>query len=653
MKASRKRKLFIKLFSILLVCIAIGAVIFAVFGERMVTDLYNGNLPFTGIELFSETPDRPLDYYLDRADIIVWDFIVVGLPLTILFWTVVCFAFKKLLSGPYTGTEYHPAPSEFKFDWLAGLLIYCGITALYCLPVLGKLTTEMLGPPEDNMFFYWNFWWVIEKVLSGEGTLTFTEYMFYPDGANLFYHSWSFYSIGVAALLGQFFDITTTYNIIALHSYPLSGLTAFMLVKYLTRNSYLALLGGFIFAFCPYHFGRTLHHMNLNSIHFIPLFVLYHLRSVREPGYSNAILSALFLLLSTLCSWVYLVLGLYFLILSYGYLAIRRKRVLIRDIFAKTVLTAGLVFLTVSPWLVKMMTIGLSGTDVKGVGRTKFVTDVFSLITPGKFHWAGGIEPISRINSTFTGNAWEIATYLGIFALAVVAIVYIRRYGDIRKYLAGALAFVLLSLGPELHILGRVLPIALPDTVIAYVPFFSSLRTPVRNILFVYVFWSILVPIASAALIAQMRTRWIRILLIAVIPSLIFLDYFKMFHETAEIVVPECYDRIPAEDADVPLLDLPTGYVAMQYYKYYQAHHNHPIVQGHTSRKLEETLIDTLDLENPDNQRRQLESAGVPYIIFHKSLEADKDRDEVRRSWYDSTYQIICEDSLTVLYRVY
>ncbi len=653
MKISRKHRLFTKLFSVLLACVLVGAIVFAVFGERLVTDLYKGDLPFTGIELFTETPDRPLEYYLERADIIVWDFIVVGLPLTILFWTLVYFAFKRLLSGSYTGTEFRPPRREFRFDLLASFLIYCGITALYCLPVLGKLSTEMLGPPEDNMFFYWNFWWVIEKVLTGEGTLTFTEYMFYPDGTSLFYHSWSFYSIGLAALLGQFFDITTTYNIIALHSYPLTGLTAFMLVKYMTRNSYLALLGGFIFAFCPYHFGRTLHHMNLNSIHFIPLFVLFHIRSVRERGYSNAILSALFLLLSTLCSWVYLVLGLYFLILSYGYLAIRRKRVLIRDIFARTALTAGLVFLTVSPWLVKMMTIGLSGMDVKGVGRTRFVTDVFSLVTPGKFHWAGGIEPISRVNSTFTGNAWEIATYLGIFALAVVAVVYIRQYANVRKYLAGALAFVLLSLGPELHILGRALPIALPDTVLAYVPFFSSVRTPVRNILFVYIIWSIVVPIAGAALISQIKTHWKRIALIMAFPMLIFLDYFKMFQETAEIVVPKCYDEIPEEEADVPLLDLPTGYIAMQYYKYYQAHHNHPIVQGHTSRKLKETLIDTLDLENPDNQRRQLESAGVPYIIFHKTLEADREQDEVEREWYDSTYQIICEDSLTVLYRVY
>jgi len=655
MTESNGRSRYIKLFSLLLISLLVGGVLFYFFGESVITDLYNGRIPFTSIEFSSQTLERPLDYYLERADIIVWDFLVVGLPLTVLFWTLVYFVFRKLLRVSSRQFDWSIPEKEFKYDVLVGFLLYCGITVLYCLPILEKLSTQMIGPPEDNMFFYWNFWWMCEKVMTGSGNLVFTDYMFYPEGTFLYYHSWSFYSLWLSVLLNQFFNQVVTYNIIALHGYPLAGVTAFLLVKYLTRNSYLALLGGFMFAFCPYHFGRTLHHMNLNPIHFVPLLVLFHIKSVRSRGYSNAILAGLFLLLNTLCSWVYMIVCIYFMALSYIYIALKKRGLIVKDVLIKTCLTVGLAIVALSPWLVKMIPIGVQGMKVKGIGRTLFVTDVFSIFVPGEYHWAGNFGPIADINSLFTGNKWEIATYLGLFSLVIIAIVIVRKMAPIHKYLAGVLAFIMLSLGPELHVLGNVLYLALPDSVLAYVPLFSSLRTPVRNILFAYIFWSIAVPIASAALIGSVKKHWLKVLLIVAIPLLIFVDFFRFFDETADLTVPTCYEMIPDEDVGAPLLDLPYGYVAMQYYKYYQTFHNHPMVQGHTSRKLSETLIDTLDFEDIERQREQLTNAEVRYVIIHKDIKGEKSKEggEVDPAMYNEVYDTVYEDSCTILYRVY
>ncbi len=252
---------------------------------------------------------------------------IVGFPLTLImailvFW-LLRYLFLKIDSSVSPAND---PPVLIKHDlWLA-LGIYCLLTVIYFYPTLSTLNTHLIGPPEDNIVGYWDIWWANDKVLQGGQSLTFTNFLFFPNGSSLYYVAWSFYNLLLTFPLRLLMGNVAAYNLIILHSFPLAGIGAFLLIKYLTRNSWLALLGGFLFAFSPFHFARAQHHFHINTLQFVPFFVLYYIRAIREGTARNLVLATLFFLLNALSDWNYLFFASYFILFSYIYLAIRRRR---------------------------------------------------------------------------------------------------------------------------------------------------------------------------------------------------------------------------------------------------------------------------------------------------------------------------------------
>ena len=650
--AKSRNRVLAQLFFVLLLSLFIGAAIYAIFGERIITDLYNGKVPFTSMTAFSGEHSRPLDYYLMRADIVVWQFIVIGLPVTFLVWILLIKVSRKLLWTKHSprDLDMNRLAYRFRYDSIVAILVYTSVTLLYCYPVLGSFSTAMLGPPEDNMLSYWNLWWLQDKVLTGDGTLTCTSYLYYPEGTSMYYHAWTFYNLALASILGLFFSPAAVYNIIVLSTFPLAGIGAFLLVRYITKNSWIALLGGFIFAFSPFHVARVLHHANLSSLQFLPLFVLFFIKAIKGKGVRNIVLAAVFMLLNALCDWTYMIFCCYFVIMSYIYLAIRRRRLVLRNVIFKSAAIVGSTIIVVSPWLWKMVSLAFQHPEIKGVGRTDYVADMLGYIVPGSLHWLSETDIVSAVNSTYTGNYWESATYLGIPAILIVIVASHKYLPVMAKYMLGALAFFILTFGPELHILGQAIPVVLPDTVIAFIPLLSSVRAPARYVVFVYLFWSIIVSLSAAILIQSAKKTGIRMLLLIAVPLLLFVDYYTVYHESTEIVYPECYRQIPDTHEEFGILDLPRGYIAVNSYMFYQTGHGCPIVQGWASRKIGKTLIDRLDLVDLNVQKQQLTEAKVKYIVLHDDLQIE---DSIPPGPYREVYELLYEDSNKVLLKVY
>jgi hypothetical protein len=148
---------------------------------------------------------------------------------------------------------------ELKYDWLIAVAIYALLTVAYFFPCLGSINSALIGPTEDNMQTYWALSWGYDRVLHGTGSFTFVNDVFYPEGSSFYYEAWSFYNQLVSSLLRPVFNQTTAYNLLILLTFPLSGIGAFLLIRHILKNPYLALLGGFLFAFNPAHVGRALH----------------------------------------------------------------------------------------------------------------------------------------------------------------------------------------------------------------------------------------------------------------------------------------------------------------------------------------------------------------------------------------------------------
>jgi len=629
--------------------VAIAVPLYYFFGEQLVRDIYAGKSLGILNGLITQQAQYPVEHYLQVVNKAFW-MRIVGFPLTFVFAVFICWILKYLFLKIEDEDHLEPASNIVRGDFLLALGVYSLLTLVFFYPCLSNISTHLIGPAEDNLGVYWEVWWASDKVLHGTQSLTFTDFVFYPQGSSLYYAAWSFYNLLLSLPLGIIFGNIAAYNLIILHSFPFAGLGAFLLIRHLTRNSWLALLGGFMFAFSPLHFASAQHHWHINTMQFVPFFVLFYIRAIKEGTRRNLILATLFFLLNALADWNYLFFAGYFILFSYIYLAIRRAKVFLPDIIKKSAIVAGVPLLFLSIWLIPMVWIGLTHQEVNLSGHNSFVADLVGLYIPDHFHWLNSISLVDRINKAYTGNLWESVCYLGFASIAFVVATFDRIVKQTARYFIGAVAFLIMALGVYPHFAGQPIPVRLPDQVLSQLPFLANLRCPVRFMTYVYLFWSIVVTYAVRHLIISAPSGRRKLVLMIVLPTLLLVDYFAVCYNKTEIAMPPCYQVIAADNDHFGILNLPDGYGESCLYMMHQTLHDKPIVNGVITRKIGTSLIDSLELTNLELQRQQLISDKVKYIVVHKDLLKNR---IIRLDEYRLRYKQLFEDDRSVVFRVY
>src|SRR6516225_7953157 len=158
-------------------------------------------------------------------------------------------------------------------------LAYLLLSLLY-FGTIGDYGRMYLGWGLDPIQFIWflNWWpWAIVHRLNP----FISYYVWYPQGFNL---TWAT-SVPVAALLmcplTWLSSAVVSYNVLSLLAPVLSAWTAFLLARYLTRNTPASFIGGYLFGFSSYELGEMLNHLNLNLIFVVPVLVLLVVQRVR------------------------------------------------------------------------------------------------------------------------------------------------------------------------------------------------------------------------------------------------------------------------------------------------------------------------------------------------------------------------------------
>jgi hypothetical protein len=642
-----ENKLFVRLFVGACALVAIMVLVYWLFGESLIRTYHEGK--GIGIIPPDGNPNKgTFDAYRAKVAWRFWHNIVLGIPLSLLtifgLYRLYAFLFARLRE------ERELPGSSPDSTWVivgAGIL-YAIITLVYFYPTLPTFATAMIGPAEDNMACIWTLAYG-SRHLIGPGT-SFVSDLFYPEGASFYYHAWSVYNLMLFSLLKPMFSAAASYNLLMMLTFPLSGLSAFMLIRYLTGNRWLALMGGFLFAFNPAHLERAQHHLNIATIQFLPLFVLYYVRCIRESSWRLLAAAGAALLLNAIVDWNYLLFGGWFMLFAYLYLANRRRRIWLPDVTWKSGLVLAVPLVVLSPWLAPMVRQALCGANTSAGGHNQFVVDLMALVVPNPLHFLGTWSPVATVSSTFTGMHWEGVGYLGLVALTLVIFVLRDVLSSGAKYLLGGLAFLVMALGSQPHLGGMMVPALMPGRLLPMIPLVSNARAPGRFMVFAYLFWSIVVSLAVGHLWRRIKRPSLRGPIVAALILLLVLDYTGISHETTAIRLPACYGSLPREGERYGLLDLPSGYVPVERYMMYQELHRIPIVQGWVSRKIERTLIDTLDYTDLSHQQRQLTEAKVRFVVLHKQYLPN---DSINVENYRQTYPTTYEDTSNIVLQVY
>ncbi|RLC60879.1 MAG: hypothetical protein DRI48_11395, partial [Chloroflexi bacterium] len=364
---------------------------------------------------------------------------------------------------------------------VVALFAYVVLTLMMTWPLPAHLTSRLAGDDVDVLINPWADWWT-HKALTEGHSLYYTDYLFYPHGVSLVFHSFSHTHTAVSLLLAPLVGAFAAYNLAILLAYILSGFGTYCLVRYLTNCAPAAFLAGAVFAFHPYHLFQSSHPV-LVTTQFMPLFVLALTRIRRDTtlGTGGRIrqtaLAALWFLLNALSSWHLMLMlagwtGLY--LLYYRTLGRTESDA---GTLRYVVLALLVCALVVTPFLIPLLQEQLTddasymAVDVtEGRGN-----DLLSFFVPHRLHPVFGpavLELNARIGYTRNSPA-----YLGYIALglAVISILTARRQS--RFWWIALPTFAMLSLGSRLNWIGEALhtfylPWAVPITAV--------LRHPLR-----------------------------------------------------------------------------------------------------------------------------------------------------------------------------
>ncbi len=371
------------------------------------------------------------------------------------------------------------------------LLIYIAVSVLlFGRGVLADPRNYYVGSGPDPTQFMWYLVWWPWAILHGVNPI-YTHAVWAPTGYNL---AWAT-SIGAPSLAVAPITLAlgpvAAYNVLALLAPALTAWAGYLLCIHLTRAWWPSIAGGYVLGFSTYAIGHmAVGHLNLTLYFIPPLLVLLGLKfldgSLRAPWFVVLFTSALVFQFmtstevfatATMCGAIALGLAMF--------VSAEQRGNLIR-LCGWIAASYGACAIVLSPVLYWVFALDLPHAPLFPASR--FSTDLLAPIIPGPltlFAPAGALAIFDRFVSA--PLSWASDAYIGLPLLAVTVVFCIaRRRQAVGKLVAGFAAIVLvLSLGPVLHVAGRV-SLPMPWTLAARLPLINNVL-PVRMMSFVLI----------------------------------------------------------------------------------------------------------------------------------------------------------------------
>jgi len=543
------------------------------------------------------------------------------------------------------------------------IFIYIALTLLMTYPLIFKLNFYLTG---DTSAGVWSFWWIKYSIFN-KTNIFYTNHLYHPIGLDLSLFPLSYFNIISSLPLQFFFNEIVTHNIMVLFSFVMSGFGTFLLVKYLTKDTKAAFISGVIFAFSPFRFGHLMGHLSIISTEWIPFFVLYLIKTIKEKNLKNAVFAGAFFSLSALSEWHYLLFLSIFSSVMLLYYFKTEKKLILNINFLKKITLFSLVFLLITfPFFLPLINGALSNPQATRPLETTIITsaDLFAFFIPSELHpLFGGF--VSGINNMFIANLQERNVFLGYIPI-ILSVYSLFKVEKIKTkfWILFSVIFFILSLGPLLHVFGRFLfpsPmkigdftdyiglnlsqtahdllnnfIAIPLPYIALHKFIPLLRTPSRFTILVILSVSVLSGYSMAKIFKKQNN-----LIFLLILFLILFEFLAIPLKLEEIHVPSFYSQMADDEEDYAILEVPVDFTPIYYgnssdeilenpdYMLLQTYHNKRLLTGSFTRKQPNAtyFIDTtpllLEMRNPQPIKKVVYDRLISKVISSNPEASD------------------------------
>ncbi|WP_129633432.1 hypothetical protein [Candidatus Oscillochloris fontis] len=474
--------------------------------------------------------------------------------------------------------------------WIAPILGYLIIFCTLTYPLIFRFRTHFFTDTGDGLQNVWNIWWINKAVTELHQNPWNTTYLHYPQGTSLLGQTLNPFNGFLGIPLLKIFTLIETYNLIVLFSFVIGGLTAFWLAYFTTRSYWSSLIAGCIFTFSQYHFAHAQGHLQLVSLEWIPLFVLYWYRLIVNPSILRAIITALILFGVLLCDHYYFLYCILTGILIILWHAVSNKDFLF--LLKKAYLLAFGAFIFVclitSGILVgSLVLIQIKDPLIGEHNPLEFSLDLLAPFIPGgywkfaqftEFYW-----------SKLPGNIYESSVYVGLSIILLIYYTWRKRqeirilYPSLFLWYGICFFFGIMALGPVLHFGGeRIFTGIMPYTLLqTFFPLLKLSGCPVRMMVMVMLGASVISAMGFAFLFQQIRSIRRRVLIGGIFGIMLLFDFLPNQIPSTNIIIPEYVEilrDLPENGGLIDTITLPT--IAL----YYQTIHNKPIGDGYISR---------------------------------------------------------------------
>lgn len=502
--------------------------------------------------------------------------------------------------------------------------IYTLLTVIvfYKIFILG-FDKYIIGDYGDGWHFIWNIWWIKEKVIL-EGNfsrLFYTDYLFYPHGATLVFHTLSPLNGFVAFPLTHILNLIATYNCLVLISFVLSGYFGYLLTNYFTQNKFLSFLSGMFITFSSYHTGKALGYFNLLKIEYLILFIYFYFRFLREKKLKWIIISGLLLGMVGLSDFHYLYFSFIFISFSAIYFSLtkvleKEKFLSISGFLFHNFMIIAIASLITSPWLVPMYREYITSDWMKKYGefRTTIFTNFF---LPSPFSLGYSFSSFFEEKYKETPIFWYVESPVGIGILTLPFAIAILIFLTFKK---GEFNFSFLFFMFLISIMGMLFSIG--EKINNLLPFYSLVGSPTRfSVLF-----AIFLPVFIFYTISNFKNKTVKLLLTSLLVTdfLLFtfpVNYSNYPYSYYTLEIPNVLYQIKTKEGNFTILNLPSS--VNLHGMFYQTIHEKKIIDGYVSRipltsistvrNMEEAAI----TKNFDKFEEIAKEVKLKYIIVH------------------------------------
>jgi hypothetical protein len=586
---------------------------------------------------------------------------------------------------------------------LPGYLI---LTLAMTYPLVRVLGQAIPGDSFDGWQNVWNLWWIKRSLLVLGTSPYFTHEVYYPTGAPLYFQTLNIFNGLTFLPFSLATNLFVSYNVIVLFSFVMGGYGAYLLAYYILRGHtsttwrpWAAFMAGVVYTFSPYHFAHLLGHMQLISLEWLPFYVLSLLQSLdrlaNPPPFSSHNLSsptlslrsyislawkpALFLLLTALCDWYYAFYLICFTGLAVLWTMWKRRA------FWPPLVTAGLIgvlfALPLSALLLTIVSETLTADYMLPPpgSNVELSADLLAFLSPNEFHPLWG-EVARAWGAHFSASPSEHIVFAGYGVLLLSALAIACCWRQVRFWALNALVFLLLSLGPVLHIGGQTTfgwlkNIPMPYGLLNHmVPLLFLARSISRFDVMVMLFLGILAAYGLSRLLQFLTEgRAGKLMTVGVAMASVGLVCFEFLPAPYPISWPEIHPfhyQLAQDPDDYAVLDLPMDWDRPAN-MLYQTVHRKPLISAYTpdykSRPnplaiTEKTpVLQHFRYLGPDIIAQDpavvaptiLADLDVRYVLVHKSDLPPGDYREKTLALVESVFgqwPIVCEDDRLRVY---